>query len=76
LRKARIRGADQRAEGSVTKSFLIAIVFFVIGGSFVALSVSSGIGAGAGTATDLAAAACCALESANDHGLVTDAQFD
>jgi hypothetical protein len=38
--------------------------------------VSSGIGAGAGTATDLAAAACCALESANDHGLVTDAQFD
>jgi len=61
------------------KSFLIAIVFLVIGGvvgGFVALSVGTGIGAGAGIATGLAAGACSALESAKDQGLVTDEQFD
>ena len=61
------------------KSFLIAIVFLIIGGvvgGFGALSVGTGIGAGAGIATRLAAGACSALESAKDQGLVTDAQFD
>jgi hypothetical protein len=61
------------------KSFLIAVVFLIIGGvigGFVALSVGTGIGAGAGIATGLAAGACSALESAKDQGLVTEEQFD
>jgi hypothetical protein len=61
------------------KTFIIAVVFLVIGavvGGFVALSVGTGIGAGAGIATGLAAGACSALDSAKDQGLVTDAQFD
>ena len=61
------------------KTFLIAIVFLIIGGvagGFGALSVDTGIGAGVGVATGLAAGACSALESAKDQGLVTDEQFD
>lgn len=61
------------------KSFLIAIVFLIIGGvvgGVVALSVGTGIGAGAGVATGMAAGACSALEAAKDQGLVSDAQFD
>ena len=38
--------------------------------------MDTGIGAGAGVATGLAAGACSALESAKDQGLVTDARFD
>ncbi len=61
------------------KSFLIAIVFLIIGGvvgGVAALSVGTGIGAGVGIATGYAAGACSALEVAKDQGLVTDAQFD
>ena len=61
------------------KSFLIGVVFLIIGGlvgGFVALSVGTGIGAGVGIATGVAAGACSAVESAKDQGLVTDAQFD
>ena len=38
--------------------------------------MGTGVDAGAGVATGLAAGACSALESAKDQGLVTDAQFD
>ena len=61
------------------KSFLIAVVFLIIGGvvgGFAALSVGTGIGAGAGIATGVAAGACSALESAKEQGLVTEEQFD
>jgi hypothetical protein len=79
LRDARVRGADQRSEGSVVKSFLIAIVFLIIGGvagGFVGLSADTGFGAGARMATGLDAGACSALESTKEQALVTDAQFD
>ncbi|MEA3277215.1 MAG: hypothetical protein U9Q81_18395 [Pseudomonadota bacterium] len=61
------------------KSFIIAIVFLVIGGvvgGFVALSVGTGLGAGVGVATGLQAGACSTLEAAKARGLVTDEQFD
>lgn len=38
--------------------------------------MGTGVDAGAGVATGLAAGACSALESAKDQGLVTDARFD
>lgn len=57
------------------KSFLIALVFLVIGGVVGGIA-ALGIGTGAGVATGLAAGACSTLEAAKDQGLVTEAQFD
>lgn len=57
------------------KTFLIALVFLIIGGS-VAAFVALGVGTGMGVATGLAAGACATLQAARDQGLVSDAQAD
>lgn len=61
------------------KSFIIAIVFLVIGavvGGFVALSIGTGMGAGAGIIVGSQAGACLAVEAAKDQGLLTAEQVD
>jgi hypothetical protein len=57
------------------KTFLIALVFLIIGGGAAAF-VALGIGTGMGVATGVAAGACATLEAAKAQGLVSDAQFE
>jgi hypothetical protein len=57
------------------KTFLIALVFLIIGGS-VAAFVALGVGTGMGVATGLAAGACATLQAAREQGLVSDTQAD
>ncbi len=61
------------------KSFIIALVFLLIGGvvgGFLSLSVGAGMGAGAGLIVGAQAGACLAVESAKDKGLLTAEQID
>ena len=61
------------------KSFIIAIVFLLIGaalGGIVALSIGTGMGAGAGIVVGSQAGACLAVEAAKDRGLLTADQID
>ncbi len=61
------------------KSFIIAIVFLLIGaalGGVVALSIGTGMGAGAGIVVGSQAGACLAVEAAKDRGLLTAEQID
>ena len=57
------------------KTFVIALVFLIIGGS-VAAFLALGIGTSMGVGTGLAAGACATLQAARDQGLVSDAQAD
>jgi hypothetical protein len=60
------------------KTFLIALVFLIIGGivgGFLALAVGAGLGAGAGIVTGFEAGACSTLMAAKDQGLITEEQF-
>jgi hypothetical protein len=61
------------------KSFLIAVVFLLIGGivgGFLSLGVGAGVGAGAGIVVGAQAGACLAVEAAKDKGLLTAEQID
>ncbi len=61
------------------KSFLIAVIFLVIGGAvggFLALSVGTGLGAGAGILVGLQQGACLAVEGAKERGMLTSQQID
>ena len=61
------------------KSFIIAIIFLVIGGAvggFLALSVGKGVGAGAGLVVGTQAGACMAVEAAKERGLLSGQQIN
>jgi hypothetical protein len=61
------------------KTFLIAIVFLIIGaavGGFLAIGIGAGAGAGAGILVGSQAGACLAVESAKEKGLLTPEQVD
>ena len=59
------------------KTFLIALLSFVIGGVVGVLGgglLGAGIGAGAGIVTGMQAGACLAVETAKNKGLITSDQ--
>jgi len=61
------------------KSFLIAVIFLLIGlaaGGFLALGLGAGMGAGAGILVGTQAGACLAFEAAKEQGLLTREEID
>ena len=61
------------------KSFLIAVIFLVIGGvvgGFLALGVGTGLGAAGGLIVGSQAGVCFAMETAKSDGLLTAEQID
>ena len=75
----RLIPSDSYTEDNSVKSFIIAVVFLLIGavaGGFVALSIGTDMGTGAGLVVGSQAGACLAVEAAKDRGLLTAEQID
>jgi hypothetical protein len=56
------------------RTFIIALIFLVVGGAVGAFG--AGLGAGAGIVVGAQAGACLALEAAKDRGLLDAADID